>query len=49
MFMRRLAWALVAAVIGTICAARAEDYEYLEEDESDTDFERPPTNRGGPG
>jgi multicomponent Na+:H+ antiporter subunit C len=30
-------------------AARAEDYEYLEEDESDTDFERPPTNRGGPG
>ncbi len=30
-------------------AARAEDYEYLEEEtESDTDFERPPTNRGGP-
>jgi multicomponent Na+:H+ antiporter subunit C len=29
-------------------AARAEDYEYLEEDtESDTDFERPPTHRGG--
>lgn len=30
-------------------AARAEDYEYLEEEtESDTDFERPPANRGGP-
>jgi multicomponent Na+:H+ antiporter subunit C len=29
-------------------AARAEDYEYLEEEtESDTDFERPPTHRGG--
>lgn len=29
-------------------AARAEDYEYLEEEtESDTDFERPLTNRGG--
>jgi multicomponent Na+:H+ antiporter subunit C len=31
-------------------AARSEDYEYLEaETESDTDFERPPTNRGGAG
>jgi multicomponent Na+:H+ antiporter subunit C len=31
-------------------AARAEDYEYLEEDtESDTDFERPPDHRGGAG
>jgi multicomponent Na+:H+ antiporter subunit C len=29
-------------------AARAEDYEYLEEEtESDTDFERPPNDRGG--
>jgi multicomponent Na+:H+ antiporter subunit C len=29
-------------------AARAEDYEYLEEEtESDTDFERPPERRGG--
>jgi len=29
-------------------AARAEDYEYLEEEsESDTDFERPPNRRGG--
>lgn len=31
-------------------AARSEDYEYLEQEtESDTDFERPPTDRGGGG
>jgi multicomponent Na+:H+ antiporter subunit C len=31
-------------------AARSEDYEYLEEEtESDTDFERPPTDHGGAG
>jgi multicomponent Na+:H+ antiporter subunit C len=30
-------------------AARAEDYEYLEEEtETDTDFTRPPADRGGP-